>query len=414
MTTYGITDAGMNIKTLDILMAEVQEVQSQGISPSLDFQATALIGQINGIVLAEIAEVWLVLLALYSGMDPDNASDDQLTNVCLITGTTRDGAAPTKVTATVNINASFHADPGTMFASITGAPSSIFTNEAAVDNPGGSPANIDAVFVAVSNGPTQCLAGTLTVISSPLGGWNSVTNATDGTVGNNIEGDPSLRLKRNQELSAAGTSTADAIRADVLEKMQPPTTTTDTINCTVLHNETDYVDANGLPPHSIEVIAFQPGATSGDNQALAELIFTSKTAATGTYGLASKMVTDSQGFVEEVFYTRPTPVTLYIAITIQINDNYPLDGDTQVKTALLNYAALEYGPGQEVRLRPLSGSVFQSPLDANIGVPGVVDINAFTCDTNPVPVGTTNIPIGVRQVASFDSSRITVTTVPAT
>jgi hypothetical protein len=410
---FGVTPEGFSVKTLADIIATMQTKQLQSISPSLDVQATALIGNVNGIVGAEIAEVWLVLLALYNGMDPDQAADDQLTNLCLITGTERLGASATVVPATVNVGASFHADAGTMFASITGSPSAIFTNEADVDNPGGSPANIAAVFKAVATGPTQCLAGTLTVISSPLTGWNSITNATDGTPGRAIQGDPSLRQTRNQDLSAAGTSTTDAIRADVLEKLQPPTTTTETVNCRVLANNTDVTDANNLPPHTIEVIAYQPGNTSDDDVALATLIAADRTAATGTYGLAFKDVTDSQGVVERIFYTRPSPIDLHIAITVLVDaTTFPLDGAAQVKNALLNYAALEFGPGGEVFLRPLSGSVFPSPLDPAIGVVGVKDISSFTCDTNPVPVGTSNIPIGIRQVASFDSSRIAVTVVP--
>lgn len=412
MATYGVTDVGFNVKPIDAIMEDLQTAQSQTVSPNLDWQPTGLMGQLNGIFAAELAEAWLAALADYNGMDPDQAAGAQLNNVCLLTGTERQGPQATVVPVTVNVNAGFDAAPGTMFANISGDTSAIFTNELTVTNTGGSPANVSTTFKAVDTGPQQCLAGTLTVINVPLTGWNSITNATDGVPGNNGQGDVSLRQTRNQELSAAGTSTPDAIRADVLEKMQPPTTTTETINCTVLHNDTDVADANGLPPHTIEVIAYQPGNTSGDDQALAELIAISKTGATGTNGLASKIVTDSQGFSESIYYTRPSPLTLYIAITIVVNGKvFPLDGITQVQTAILNYAALEYGPGGKVYLRPLSGAVFPNPLDASLGVPGVVNITAFTCDTNPVPVGTTDIAVGVRQVASFDSSRIAVTVV---
>lgn len=415
MATYGVTDTGFVVKPLDAILADIQEKQTQTVSVSLDFQATALIGQLNGIFAAELADAWLMGLADYSGMDPDQAAGAQLTNIGAITGSTRSPASPTTVLCTVNVNAGFNQAAKTMFASISGNPGAVFQNVNAVASVGGGTLT-GVEFECVNNGPTQCLAGTLTVIAVPLTGWNSITNPTDGAIGTNVQGDPSFRQKRNAELSAAGTSTADAIRADVLETLQPPTTTTDTISCTVLHNESNVTDANNLPPHTIEVIAYQPGNTTGpgatDDQALANLIFTSKTGATGTYGLTSLPVTDSQGNIEQVFFTRPSPLTLYIAITIVVNaTTFPLDGVTQTKNALLNYAQLEYGPGGTVYLRPLSGAVFPSPLDPNIGVVGIKNITSFTCDTNPVPVGTSDITVGVRQVASFDSSRITVTVV---
>jgi len=408
---FGVVDEGFNVKTTDDILASVQQRQTQEISASLDVQPTALVGQFNGIFSDELGDAWAAIGAVYNGMDPDEAAGDQLDNVCLISGTERDDATATVTQATVNVDASFHADPETMFASITGNAAAVFTNELAVDNPGGVPANVAAAFKAVSTGPTQCLAGTLTVIAQPLAGWNSITNATDGAPGRNIETDPQLRQKRNQELSAAGSTTADAIRADVLETLITPFTTTDTINCTVLHNDTDYTDANNVPPHSVEVIAYQPGNTSDDDQKLADLILASKAAGIGTYGLASKLSTDSQGIQTLIKYTRPSPLNLYIAITVVVNKNFPTDGAAQVVNALLAYGQAEYAPGGEVFLKALAGSIFPDPLDPAKGVPGVDDYTTFTCDTNPVPVGTVNIPTSVRQIASFDSGRIFVTVV---
>jgi hypothetical protein len=412
---FGVVDEGFNVKTTDDILSSIQQRQLQEISPSLDVQPTALIGQNNGIFADELGEAWAAIGAVYNGMDPDEAAGDQLDNVCLISGTERSAADATVVAVSVNVNASFHADPGTMFASIAGNAAAVFTNETAVDNAGGVPADVPSTFVAVSTGPTQCLAGTLTVKAQPLAGWNTITNPTDGIPGHNIETDPQLRQKRNQELSAAGSTTADAIRADVLETLITPFTTTDTINCTVLHNDTDYTDANNVPPHSVEVIAYQPGNTSvgpgNDDQKLADLILASKAAGIGTYGLASKLSTDDQGIQTLIKYTRPTPLILYIAITVVVNKNFPSDGAAQVANALLAYGQVEYAPGGTVFLKALAGSVFTDPLDPAKGVPGVDDYTSFTCDTNPVPVGTTNVPVSVRQIASFDSARIFVTVV---
>lgn len=410
---FGIVPEGFNTPALEDLVTGFQDQQLTGISPNLDMQATALIGNLNGIYGQALADAWLVLAAIYGGMDPDVAADDQLTSLCLITGTLRGGATATVCNAcSTTVGAGFTAAAGTMFAAIVGNPAAVFTNEEAVSNPSGSPVTLPVDFKAIATGPQQCLTGTLTVISQPLTGWTAITNPTDGVVGTNIQGDPSLRLLRQQELAASGSSTADAIRADVLENLQPPTTTTDTISCTVLSNDTDVPDANGLPPHSIEVIAYQPGADSADDQALADLIWNAKAAGIGTNGLAFKSVTDSQGVVQTVSYTRPTPMTFHVAITVVVDpETFPLDGLTQVANALLNYAQLEYDPGIEVRVRPLSGSVFPSPLDATIGVPGVVDITAFAVDINFPPVNTANIGIPIRSVAAFDSSRIVVVAV---
>lgn len=412
MATYGVVPEGFNVKPLDAILADVQSKQLAGISPNLDVQATALIGNLNGIFGAELADAWLAIAADYNGMDADGAAGSQLTSLAELTGTDRSAAQPTVVATTVNVNAGFHADARTMFASLVSKPAAIFTNNADVDNPGGVPANIAATFEAIDTGPQQALAATLIVIAQALTGWNSITNAIDGVVGSNTESDPSLRLKRQTELATAGSATTDAIRADILEGMQPPITTTATINVTVLENTTDAVDSRGLSPHSIEVIAYQPGATADDNQALANLIGKAKSGGIATYGLTSSLVTDDQGFQSRIYYSRPTPKVLWIAITVIVTKAFPLDGDTLVELALLNYATLEYGPGQEVILDALKSSVYPSPVDSAVGVPGVHKVSVFKVDTIDPPVNTADIAVGVREVADFDSSRIAVTVIP--
>lgn len=406
---YGVVPTGFNVKPRDAILTDIETVQLAEISPSLDVQATSLLGINNGIVAQAVADAWLALAATYAARDPDSATDSALTSVALLTGTERQGANPTVVVATVNVDGGFNAAPETMFASIVGNPAAIFTNVEEVDNPGGSPADFPVTFRAINPGPQQCLAGTLTVIAQALTGWNSVTNAEDGTVGNAVESDPNLRLKRQQELSRAGSSTAAAIRADILTQMQPPVTTSATINVTVLHNDTNIVDANNLPSHSIEVIAYQPGNTSDDDQLLADAIAVAKADGIDTYGLASKMVTDDQGISQAIRYTRPAPLVLYVAITVRVDATFPLDGADLVKQELVDYAQLEFGPGQEVILDALKSCVYPQPADSSKGVQGVKKVTSFAVGLVPSPVTTADIPVNVRQVADFDTARISVT-----
>src|SRR5262249_36114068 len=70
---------------------------------------------------------------------------------------------------------------------------------------------------AVDTGPLPAPAGTLTVIDTPVAGLSSVTNAADAILGRNQETDSELRIRREEELRAAGKGTVDAIRALLLE-----------------------------------------------------------------------------------------------------------------------------------------------------------------------------------------------------
>lgn len=395
----GLTPAGFDPKTLADILDSIQAQELAGISPSLNIQPNALIGVLNGIMAAEFDELWQLATAMYVGMNPDESAGDQLTGLALITGTARRDATFTRCIACVaNVNAGFFAAAGTMFASVVGSPDVLFTNEIDVSNPSGVPTNEVSNFVATTSGPVQALASTLTVISVPLSGWNTITNPTDGVLGSDIESDPQLRIRRTAELSNAGSSTADAIRADVLEKLPK------TVSCHVYFNDADATDVNGLPGHSIEVIARLPGAIAADDQALADLILDSKAAGIGTYGLSSKVSTDSQGNEETIKFTRPTDVPIYVVMTVLKDpDLFPPDGALQIKEALAGFADAFIGVGDTVYIRHLQAEAFT--------VPGVLDVTIFKIGTAPAPTGVINVPIGVRQIATVDTANIAVTVI---
>jgi hypothetical protein len=300
----------------------------------------------------------------------------------------------------VNVDAGFTAAAGTMFASVTGSPTAVFTNTDDVSNPGGIAADETVNFEAINTGPIQCLAGTLIVISQPLSGWNTITNANDGTVGKDIESDSSLRIRRQEELSAAGSSTADAVKAEILIASDANTFSVPVVSCSVLFNDTDIIDANGLSPHSIECIVLQPGATSDDDQLLANLILASKGAGIGTHGTSSKTAVDSQGNSDIIYYTRPDEITIYVAVTVLIDSTlYPADGDTQLKVAMAGFVS-GVGEGNTVYAKHVESEAFS--------ITGVKDVTVFKIDTVYPPTGTTNIAIGIREIASLSTGDIVV------
>lgn len=410
----GLSATGFTPKLLAEILADMETVELAEISASLDLQPTALMGVLNGIIAQQLADLWLLATALYNGMDPDQATGDQLASLALLTGTPREAATKTQVDVTANVDAGFSALPGTMFASVVGNPVAQFTNKETVASGGGG--NVTTAWEAVNAGAVQCLAGTLTVIAVPLAGWNTVTNAADGVIGSPIETDSSLRTRRVQELQGAGSTTAAAIYSDVLLLMQPPTTTSATVGVTVLYNDTDATDANGLPPHSIEVIADQPGATADDDTALCELILDDKAAGIETYGTDSTVVVDSQGNSQTVYFSRPTDVPIYIELTVVTDPNtFPLDGSTQIKEAIAAYGAAAWQPGSTVyalhtRAQCFGGQVLNGAT-LFPQIPGVLDVTVFKIDDVDPPVGTTNVTVTVRQKASVSTGDIDVTVV---
>ena len=407
MPTYGVTAAGFNLKPLAQILSDINTAQLTGISTSLDVQPTALMGINNGIFAGAISELWQLAAALYNGMSPDGASGDQLASLAAISGTLKSPATATVVACSVTVAAGFIAQPGTMTATVVGNTVNLFQNLGLVDNSGGAvPATLSVYFACVDTGPITAPAATLTTITVPLTGWTSITNPLAGVSGANIEADAALRIRRNNELSRASSSTAAAIQSAVFKLMQPPTTSVATTNVVVLSNPTDFVDVNGLPPHSFECIALAAGATAGDNQLLANAIAATRTAGDNTSGTSTLSATDSQGISYPISFTRPAPLRLYASIIVTCVTAQYIAGTAStstaglVATALANYVAT-FVPGQKVFSKKLADTAFS--------VAGVGDWLTFTVDTIASPVNTGNIVVGVRFLAGLAPADIAVT-----
>lgn len=405
--TWGLTSAGYVAKPLDQILSDMQADQLANISPNLNQQAPDPIAVLTGEVASELAELWQGEAALYSGMDPDTADGDQLTGVSLLTGTTRLDPSKTQVPGcTVNVDPGTYL-AGTLFARTTSDTVNLYTNKTDVVNGFGVASNFTVDFQAVDTGPLTVNASTLTIIAQAVTGWNSITNPTAGVPGTNGETDPDLRIRREGELSASGATTAAAIQSDVLTKMVTPTTSSNTLNCTVLHNDTDATDANGLPPHSIEVVAYQPGNTSADDTALANLILTQKAAGVGTNGTTSKTATDSEGNTETISFTRPATTTIYVSCNVKGNVTAQA-----VVDALTAYTAKAWAPGVSAIILATQASLFPSPVDISVGVPGLTDILSFHIDTVHPAVASSNITIDVRHIAVLSMTAADVTVTP--
>lgn len=80
----------------------------------------------------------------------------------------------------------------------------------------GAVAQVIGSATATVTGPIFAPAGTLTVIDTPVSGWDSVNNPLDVDVGTNIETDTEAMIRRTRLLSSQANGPLQAIVADVL------------------------------------------------------------------------------------------------------------------------------------------------------------------------------------------------------
>lgn len=244
--------------------------------------------------------------------------------------------------------------------------------------------NLQAVVI----GDIEQEANTITQIVTPVLGWDSVTNPLASSPGRLEETDEELRLRfRNTKLDRS-TNLLDSLYAALinLEGVQ---------EVAIYENDTSVTDSNGVLGHS-----FLPVVLGGSSQAIAEAIWENKPIGILSQGNTVVTITDTQGFLHDIGFERPSPVNIYIIINLTTDPtSYPGDGDNQIKQYIIDYASENIGVGDDV---------IWSRLFTPINMVAGHEVDSLYIGTSPSPSGTANIPIAFNELATFTSINITV------
>jgi uncharacterized phage protein gp47/JayE len=387
MPTYGVTPEGFVRPSLQEILALIEADQRAEISQTLDLSTESVIGQNNGIYARQISLAWEALEAIHNGTDPDRAEDDQLTSISKLTGTERRGESKSiaeGVAVTLEPGTTLIA--GTHFAHVNGKPDVRFTPREDFTAGGGATAVYYFDFEAENAGPVQAPANTLNVIATPVVGWIDVNNEVDADpLGRLTDDNPTLRLRREAALARSGSSSADAIRADVLA-------VTNVVSVQVFENWTDATDDQGLPAKSFEVVLF---GDTADDDAIAQAIWNSKPGGIQPYGTTgdSGTATDANGDPHTMPFSRATEVPIYLEFDITKRDGY-----ASLETTVAEAMDAALGTGVDVE--------FYDVLLSTQGLGALV--RAVRMGTSVSPTTDDTIEIGNRQIARFDTSRIVV------
>ena len=392
MTDYGLTATGFNRKTFATIVDEIKARQRADIATTLRLDEKTFLGNLLLGFAEEADSLWELLEALFGGLDPDNATDALLVALCKLTGVVREGETAGTAAISVTFSQTRTIAAGGLTISQDGDPTNLWTNDAEiVGTAGGTKTGVP--FTSVSTGSsTSAGAGTLTVIVSGGTGVSSVTNPSDATPGSDVETLDELRIRRERSLAKAGKATTAAIQSEILTGDDGAGGVAGVQDCRVIENDTDTVDAYGVPARNLWVLIWDGTGLDASDAEIAAAIHASKAGGVPTYGSESAVVTDSFGSDHTISFDRMTGVEITLAVTVT--------GDTTedtVKDALLSYS-LEQGE-----------DIIWSKLFAlAAGADGVEDVTALTIDRGAGPVST-NVSMEIDEKALFDASRITVT-----
>jgi hypothetical protein len=405
-TTFGVTAAGFVAPTVQELIAQFQTDQLAGVSSTLDVSADSVIGQLNGIYAFYLAQAWEALAGGYDGFDPDKAENVMLTMLSKLTGTPRAAATQSTVACIVGADIGTTLLAGTHFASVTSKPDVKFTPK--VDFIAAAGSTPDVIFVSENTGPIQAPNNQLTVIATPVVGWTSINNPHDALPGALVATDSQLRITRQRELTRAGSSTIDAVFAKLVVLLG----SVPGASVAPFNNVTDSLDVNGLPPHSFEMVVWDPSG-SIDDDTFAQTIWDNKPAGIRSYGESSGTAIDRTGATQLVAFSKATPVPIYIDYTLVPRVTFIGDPAFKIAVALAcseGIVATESTGVLTTLLDPFATGVPVTLYDLTVATQGLgARVSICTFGVTPSPVSSTDVAIGVRQIATFDTSRITVT-----
>ena len=401
---YGVFREGFRRPTVQQIKEEIERDVLASIDPTLDVATDPVIGQYNGIIANQLGKAWEALEETYNGNDPDRAEDDQLISISKLAGTSRRSARYSEVDCTCG----FASDgvliqSGIHFANVLGRPDLRWTPRDDFTAP--SPGNHTVRFRAEFTGPVLARAGTITVIATSVVGWDSVTNPLGATPGRDIESIADLRLRRAIEITTTGAATVAAIRAAV-------SAIEDVAQVRVFENRTPSFNGFGLPPHSFEVVVFGDGA---DDDEIAQAIWDAKAAGIRDFGTGPGATTgtavDDLGDEQTVHFSRAEPLAIYLSYELEVTPDFV--GDATLKLIIATLANELYDINETVVASFLRSLPFQKQITLPDGAVyetlGVRDVVGFAIGLGSAPTETVNIPVNQRQIARFDTSRITVT-----
>ena len=336
-------------------------------------------GQWLAIQALAIFDTMQVAAAVYSSFSPLTAQADALSRNVKINGIRR--RAATYSTADLLIIGT----AGTVIANgqAEDTLSQKWNLPASVTIPPGG--SITVTATAADIGAITAAANTINKIATPTLGWQSVDNVAAATVGDPVETDAELRRRQTFSTALPSLTVLDGTIGAVASV--PGVT-----RFRGYENDSDATDANGIPAHSIAIVA-----EGGDQQAIGDAIAIKKTPGTGTYGTTTVTTFDQYGLPNLISFFRPTPAVIGVEVTIQALTGYTTGfADLIAAAVAASIQALEIGD-----------DVLITKLYVPANLPGqaagaTFDITQLRIKKNAGAFGTSNLTLAFNEVAECD------------
>lgn len=352
------TDQGFQAPSSESVFTGVMADLDQAFGGGLNLDPAEPQGQM-GVSFAECVKFFMDLFVSFTQkVDPAYSSGRMQDAIGRFYFQERIAAAPTTVVATVNGAAGTVIPQGALARTAGG---DVFQALSAGTIPVGG--SLDLEFANVAPGPVACPAGYLNSIYQAIPGWDTITNAADGVLGNDVESPTAFEARRKASVARNADGILDAIKAVVRD-------VSGVVDCYVTENDlTTPVTRGGvtLAPNSLYVAVY-----GGADDAVARAIWSRKAPGCGYTGSTTVTVEDTEGGYSlpypsyAVKFDRADLLAVAIKVTLANNNQVPADMVAQVRAAVLTvFAGTDAsGNGRPMIGARLYGNRFYAPISA--------------------------------------------------
>ncbi len=257
-----------------------------------------------------------------------------------------------------------------------------------------------AIFQSDEYGKVVLPEGSITEIVTTIVGFDSCYNLPSPAYGRLMETDTEFRQSYIKKIASRSSMMLESITSAILEEVEGAE------SATGYENDGNVTDAEGRPPHTIEIVV-----DGGDDADIAAQILKKKAAGIGTHGSVSVDVPDVFGGTIPVRFNRPQSVNVWMKVTITKNPQQAMPPNY---VSLVREAVWEFWTGVKAGESVMMQDIYPYIKEKCTGI-GYIDIAAYaTTDSGSEPseedYTLKNVYVSSRQkaVITQDSDRIEV------
>lgn len=400
MAQFGMTDTGFKPKRIadvyESIKARITEITDDKTGEKV-FQNESddsLFMQFSFIVAEAIAECWEHAYQASTVRDPNKASGAILKGLIQLNGLVAKFGSQTQINVKFTGLKDAIIPAGSLITDVENSVNYSVDKSVTI----GADGTATGTATAQTKGPINPQNNTVIVIKTPTYGWTNVTNTGVVVVGAEPQTDEELHQEQQRATSNTAYRQIDAIYAGLLNVPGVEF-------ARVYQNTGLTADSRGIDAKSVAAVV-----VGGTNEDIANSIARKSANINSFFGSTEVDVTDIQGHVNKIKFSRPEEVEIDVEVNITITDSsqFPAsteDAKNQIKKNIVSYAQYNlqategFAPGVDVIRTRL-----YTPVNE---VPGF-KVNSLKIGKHGQGTSEADIEIAWNEVAIFKESNITV------